>query len=174
PKFEQNQFGFSAGGPVIKNRTHFFGAYEATRIRQATIFNSPVPSPDQRNGDFSATGRVIRDPLNGQPFPGNVIPRNRFSGASVFFYPYMLESNSAPSNYRGTAPLSNTVNEYTARIDHMITDKQRVFWRGIWIRDDGVTPNYSPAVVEIRHTPQYNLGLGYTYVITPSTLLTVD
>jgi hypothetical protein len=52
---------------VIKNRTHFFGAYEGTRIRQANIYNSPVPSPAQRNGDFTATGRTIRDPLTGQP-----------------------------------------------------------------------------------------------------------
>src|SRR6266849_3489832 len=174
PKLTQNQFGVSVGGPVIKNRTHFFAAYEGTRIRQATIYNSPVPSTAQRNGDFSATGRTIRDPLTGQPFPDNVIPRDRFSGASLFFYPYLLAPNSAPSNYRGTAPRSNTVNEYTARIDHQINDKQRVFWRGIWIRDDGVTPDYSPAVVELRHTPQYNLGLGYIYTITPSTLLTVD
>lgn len=174
PKLAQNQFGFSLGGPIIKNRTHFFGAFEGTEVRQATIFNSPVPSLAQRNGDFTATGRTIRDPLTGQPFPGNVIPQNRFSGASTFFYPYLLDPNSAPSNFRGTAPRSNTVKEYTARIDHQITSKQRIFWRGIWIRDDGVTPDYSPAVVDVRHTPQHNLGLDYTYVITPTTLLSVN
>jgi hypothetical protein len=174
PKLTQNQFGFSVGGPIIKNRTHFFGAYEGTRIRQANIYNSTVPTLAQRNGDFSATGRTVRDPLTGQPFPGNMIPRNRFSGAAVFFFPYLLEPNSVPSNFRGTAPRSNTVNEYTARIDHQITGKQRVFWRGIWVRDDAVTPDYSPAVIDVRHTPQHNLGVDYTYVITPGTLLSVD
>ena len=58
-------------------------------------------------------------------FRADVIPQNRFSGASVFFYPYLLDANSAPSNFRGTAPRSNTVKEYTARIDHQITSKQR-------------------------------------------------
>ena len=174
PKLSQNQFGFSVGGPIIKNRTHFFGAYEGTRIRQANIYNSPVPSLLQRSGDFTASGRTVRDPLGGQPFPGNIIPRNRFSGAAVYFFPYLLDANSAPANFRGTAPRSNTVNEYTTRIDHQITSKQRVFFRGIWIRDDGVTPDYSPAVVDVRHTPQHNIGVDYTYVITPTTLLTVD
>src|SRR5215510_97031 len=90
PKLTQNQFGFSLGGPVIKNRTHFFGAYEGTRIRRATIYNSPVPSLAQRDGNFSGLGRPIRDPLSGDPFPGSIIPRNRFSPASLFFFPYLL------------------------------------------------------------------------------------
>ncbi|HUQ91574.1 MAG TPA: carboxypeptidase regulatory-like domain-containing protein [Bryobacteraceae bacterium] len=174
PKLSQNQFGVSAGGPIIKNKTHFFGAYEGTRIRRATIYNSLVPSLAQRRGDFSAVPRDIRDPLTGQPFPGNQIPANRFSSAALFFFPYLLTPNSGVDRFRTTAPTTNDVNEYTIRIDHQITSKQRIYWRGIIIRDKGNTPNYSPDVVNLRQTPQHNYGVSYNYTISPSTLLTVD
>jgi len=174
PKLTQNQFGFSAGGPIIKNKTHFFGAYEGTRIRRAVIYNSLVPSLAQRSGDFSALPRALRDPVTNAPFPNNQIPASRHSSAARFFFPNLLTPNSGVDRFRATAPTTNDVNEYTARIDHQITSQQRVYWRGIFLRDNGNTPNYSPDVVNLRETPQHNLGLSYAYTISPNTLLTVD
>jgi len=174
PKLSQNQFGFSVGGPVIRNRTHFFGAYEGTRVRRARIYNSLVPSLAQRNGDFSALPRDLRDPASGQPFPNKQVPASRISPAARFFFQYLLTPNSGPDRFRTTAPTTNDVNEYTIRVDHQITSKQRAYFRGVFIRDNGNTPNYSPEVVNLRETPQHNLGASYNYTISPTTLLTVD
>jgi hypothetical protein len=52
-KFRQNQFGGSIGGPIIKDRTFFFGDYEALRIRQGIAITTVVPTAKQRVGDFS-------------------------------------------------------------------------------------------------------------------------
>jgi hypothetical protein len=174
PKLSQNQFGFSIGGPVIKNRTHFFGAYEGTRVRRARIYNSLVPSLAQRGGDFSALGRDIRDPASAAPFPNRQIPASRISGAARFFFPHLLVPNSGPDRFRLTAPTSNTVNEYTSRLDHQVTSKHRVYGRAILIRDAGVTPDYSPAVINDRYTPQHNIGASYSFTMSPTSLLTVD
>ena len=46
--FERNQFGFSAGGPILRSRTFFFGSYEGTRQRQGIDINSGVLRDDQR------------------------------------------------------------------------------------------------------------------------------
>jgi Carboxypeptidase regulatory-like domain len=51
--YKQNQFGFTIGGPIVRNRTFFFADYEGLRIRQAQTLTSFVPTAAQRSGDFS-------------------------------------------------------------------------------------------------------------------------
>jgi Carboxypeptidase regulatory-like domain/TonB dependent receptor len=50
PPFKRNQFGASAGGPILKDRTFFFGDYEG--LRQSLSQTNPivVPSPNAHNG----------------------------------------------------------------------------------------------------------------------------
>lgn len=64
--FQQNQFGVTLGGPILKNKLFFFIDYQGTRsnIGQATG-QVPVPTLAERSGDFSAvaasqmTGTVL-------------------------------------------------------------------------------------------------------------------
>ena len=51
--YKQNQFGFTIGGPIVRNRTFFFADYEGLRVRQAQTSTSFVPTDAQRGGDFS-------------------------------------------------------------------------------------------------------------------------
>jgi hypothetical protein len=51
--YKQNQFGFTLGGPIVRNRTFFFADYEGLRIRQAQTLTSFVPTAAQLSGDFS-------------------------------------------------------------------------------------------------------------------------
>ncbi|PYT27469.1 MAG: hypothetical protein DMG57_18280, partial [Acidobacteria bacterium] len=66
PKLIQNQFGVAGGGPIIKNKTFFFGSYEGTRIIQAKVYNSLTATPAMLQGDFSGLP-TITDPLTKQP-----------------------------------------------------------------------------------------------------------
>ncbi len=54
PVFRRNQYGFAVGGPVVKDRTFFFGDFQGMRQLIGRVAISNVPTLAQRNGDFSA------------------------------------------------------------------------------------------------------------------------
>jgi len=56
PKLEQNQFGGSIGGPIVKDKTFFFADYEGSRIISGTTYGSTVPNIDEYNNIHSLNG----------------------------------------------------------------------------------------------------------------------
>lgn len=169
PKLRRNQFGAAAGGPIIKNRTFFFGSYEGTRIRSGRVFNSPTVPPAYLKGDFSGAP-PIKDPVTGQPFPGNQIPQSRFSPAAVAFFPWILQPNSAGNLFRANFSIPLDFDEYTARIDHQITAKQRIYVRYLRVQVPQTLLGYRPDITGHQENTQYSLALNYDYAITPRTL----
>ena len=148
-----NQFGGTVGGPVVHNRTFFFGSYEGLRWVRAMITSGTVPTDLQRAGDFSKTdftnGQMITiyDPLAVQAnpstpgafirsvFPGNVIPVSRFDPVIKNVLNYIPHATSPGAQFTSANNflVSNTFptdkNEFTTRIDHAFTDNQKIFGR---------------------------------------------
>jgi outer membrane receptor protein involved in Fe transport len=173
PKLRRNQFGASGGGPIIKNKTFFFASYEGTRVRQDSIYNSYTIDPNFLQGDFSSLGKPINDPETGNPFPGNQIPADRISDASKAFFPYILLPNSSGSLFKANASRPSQVDEFTVRVDHQLTDKQRIYGRYYINKYKLTEPGYRPDVPEDFDTKQQSMVLNYTYAATPTTLFTV-
>ncbi len=130
PAFRQNQFGGTLGGPIIRNKTFFFGSYEGTRSTQQITALTNVPTPAMVNGDFSSIPRTILDPTTGMQFPGNVIPASRISPAGQFLarlYPVPTSATPAGSlptnNYTFNEPQVDSLNLGSIRIDHSFSDK---------------------------------------------------
>jgi len=55
PVFRRNQFGFVVGGPIVKEKTFFFGDYQGTKQLLARVRISTVPTLAQRSGNFSSS-----------------------------------------------------------------------------------------------------------------------
>lgn len=55
PVFRRNQYGVAVGGPVIKERTFFFGDFQGTRQSIGRVLISNVPTLAQRSGNFSSS-----------------------------------------------------------------------------------------------------------------------
>ena len=86
PPTTYNQFGFTIGGPIKKNKFFFFGDYQRTQDRLGTSYRFVVPTEAFRHGDFSAAPTKVYDPATGDAagngrtqFANNQIPANRIS-----------------------------------------------------------------------------------------------
>lgn len=174
PKLIQNQFGAAGGGRIIRDRTFFFASFEGLRVRSDTIFNSTVPSAAMLQGDFSGTGTAIKDPATGNPFPNDRIPSARIDPAAKFFFPYLLQANAPDGRFHQNAANKSDNTQGTLRIDHTISEKQRIYGRWVVYDSPYLFYGYSPSMYETNTTRQNSVGLNYLYTITPTTLFSIS
>ncbi len=125
--FQNNNFGGSLGGPIIKNRTFFFGAYEGQRERVGSDFLLLVPTQAQIQ-----SARAIALPLN-----GGVI--NPALDAILAFYP-----QSSTGQIAGTVRDKNDGDNFIAKVDHNLTDTELLTVRYAFSRSSQVFPFGSP------------------------------
>lgn len=135
---KRNQMGATLGGPVYiprlyngRDKTFFFVSHQTTLDRRSpNEVGIVVPTAAQRSGNFSALPRQILDPVTRQPFPGNQIPASMLSPISLG----ILEKVPVPASGNQVftaAPNNFDDNQFLARVDHQITDKNRItgrFW----------------------------------------------
>jgi hypothetical protein len=128
PLFIQNQFGATLGGPIIKDRTFFFGSWQSSREVNAAPQVGTVPTPPQRQGIFS--GRV-NDPVTKQPFPNNTVPTTIWDPvAAKVFALYPLPSQPGTTRNFSYNPKERvSTDNYNIKVDHHVGSKDYMFGR---------------------------------------------
>lgn len=158
PQLERYQFGGVLGGPIRTNRTFFMVAYEGVRENRETVTQTNMLTEAMRRGDFSAVPTVITDPMTGLPFPGNIIPASRLDpiALSLLSQYQPLPNQSGSFNYKGVSGSKDTTNQFIARVDHVISNRQKVFAHYIYQNRDNpntpVNPNFLVARLFQNHS----------------------
>jgi hypothetical protein len=130
---KRNQFGFSIGGPIQKDKTFAFLAFQRTTFRYGTTANVAYgPTPAELAGDWSAVPQQIYNPFTGVPFPNNQISTSLYNPISLKLL-QLVPTGSGPDGritYNSTQ-LQND-NQWVARVDHNFGDKLSIFGSYLW------------------------------------------
>jgi len=153
PPFRRNQFGGSAGGPIIKDKTFIFGDYEGLRQTKGIPTVSVVPSDAARAGNLSS-GSVTVTP---------------YAAALLAMWPH---ANSAVSGNTGNFVFAGVQaipeNFGTVRLDHRISDKDSLF--GTYLIDDAdyTQPDRLDNTLVNSHTRRQTVAIEETHTFGSS------
>jgi outer membrane receptor protein involved in Fe transport len=168
PKFKQNQFGGSLGGPLVKDKLFVFGYYEGYRNQKGTTSNLTVPSAAQRSGVFST---AIIDPLTGVAFPGNTIPASRISPiATKLLNDFVPLPNSGANSYIVSPVVEDNRDQAGGRADYKISDKHSVLGRFMWSHTKAATPRTIQPADSLAVAKLWDAMASDTYIFSPNVI----
>jgi hypothetical protein len=125
PPLIRNQFGFTFGGPIIKDHTFFFLDYEGFRQISKTLVFSALPTLAQRNGILAVD---VRDPLMGNTYKaGTPIPMTDFARKVLADLP--APNATGANNYQNLVPNRAYNDKFNIRLDHKFSDSLNAFAR---------------------------------------------
>jgi hypothetical protein len=124
---KRNQFGATAGGPIIRDRWFVFGAYQGTRLSDLFGGNVAfVPTAQERTGNLSSISKPITNPATGMPFPNNQVgPLNSVTQALLAYIPLPTAANGSISYAQ---PEQQSEDQYVVKSD-FVHGNQRIFGR---------------------------------------------
>jgi hypothetical protein len=194
--YRQNQFGFTAGGPLYlphiyngKDKAWVFGDYEGIRFNSVSTAIATVPTTAMLNGDFNGVGTIYNPytttpvgTVNGatvyarQQFPGNIIPSGMISPAvakwNSIFYPSGV-TTAGGNNFSATGPFTWSQNQFNVRVDYNFSPKLRSFFRvsDQHATQDSFAPSSLPAETGLEFNTYTQGEASFTWLASPTTVV---
>jgi hypothetical protein len=190
----RNQFGGALGGPIVRNKTFFFGDYEGLRDGAGTVRFSSVPQPMWRSGMFatpiwnphnaSDTGQDFRIPAAANCNDGNGncwrVPANLIDPVGRRVMDVSPDPNTASltgdNNFVNVPVNRNKTNQFDVRLDHTFTSGIALFGRYSFVDTEFVQPAPRPGLSEGSFTDTFGtadlrsqgIASGLVWVLNPS------
>jgi len=176
PPFIRNEFGLTNGGPVVipglyngRNKTFYFLEYQGFRQVLSATEVIPVPTAAERAGRDTTA------------FPGDTLIAPVSPGIAKLLARYPLPNDSqgpyAARTYAASSKVTTVSDQFSARVDHRISDKSQLFARFTMENTKGPTTNPSQTAIDpnfaVEFTDQQRNAV-ITYTRTPSPNSTVQ
>src|SRR5712664_366682 len=185
---KQNQFGATFGGPIIRDKTFFFGYYEGFRNRQGESVPATVPSQAERGGDFgelcTATSSFDPSGICGNPagqltFFGQKVPFNQMTlftpidPVATNVTPFFPLPNQGANGFIGTETPSENTDQFGVKLDHYLSHKDTLNFRYMYSSGPTTDP-LSPAGANVPGFPvgEYDRAQNFvaqeTHIFSPT------
>ncbi|MCZ6751620.1 MAG: TonB-dependent receptor [Acidobacteria bacterium] len=154
PEFIRNQYGFSLGGPIVRDRTFFFGSYEGLRENLGVTRTFDVPSPSAQDGILGGE-EVPIDPVVKPFLESYPLPNGPIDGDEGVF----AAARSRPTNQ----------DFWSGRVDHRFSDSDSIFGR--FVKDDSERDNPDRLMTIEQHATHSRFAtLEHMHIFSPTLL----
>ncbi|MGA9510517.1 MAG: carboxypeptidase-like regulatory domain-containing protein, partial [Candidatus Sulfotelmatobacter sp.] len=190
---KQNQFGATFGGPILKDKTFFFGYYEGFRNRQGETVPATVPSSAERQGNFAelctsipgasidSTTGLCSNPQGQLSFFGTPVPFNQMTlftpidPIATNVLPFFPLPNVGENGFIATQTLSENNDHFGVRLDHYLSTADTLNFRYMYSSGPTTDP-LSPVGANVPGFPvgEYDRAQNFvtqeTHLFSPTTI----
>lgn len=160
---KRNQFGGAIGGPLLRNKAFFFGAYQG-RIEKQTPPTAIrwVPTPAMLAGDFTTFASPA---CNGgrqvdlrAPFVGNRVTSAQLNPVALAYSRYLPTTTDPCGRVQFGIPNDSTEHQALGRIDYTLNQQHTFFTRYLFARYENPATYDGQNVLTLSRTGQENIA----------------
>src|ERR1700685_570369 len=187
---KQNQFGGTFGGPIVRDKTFFFGYYEGFRDRQGETVPATVPSAAERQGNFAEqcappasfdSNGLCSNTQEQLSFFGTPVPFNQMTlftpidPTATNVLPFFPLPNGGENGFIATQTLSENNDQFGLRVDHYLSRADTLNFRYMYSSGPTTDP-LSPVGANVPGFPvgeddrAQNVVAQETHVFSPTTI----